>query len=134
MPTSERLRDHPHDRLAGPVQVVNLPETARNLRAEAHDAVAGHRQIAVVREGPLTVILFAFETGGHLREHQTDGHVTIHVLVGQLTVTADGTTHTLGSGQLLALAPNVRHGVVASQASEMLLTVHRNQGDAAGNS
>ena len=128
MPTSERLREHPHERLAAPVQIVDLATTAKDLRAEPHDSVAGHRQIAVVREGPVTVILFDFETGGHLRAHETDGQVTIHVLSGKLNVTAADAAHTLHAGQLLALAPKIRHSVVADGPSEMLLTIHRSAG------
>lgn len=125
MSPTDRLREHPHDRLAAPVQVADLNTAASELRAEPHDAVAGHRQIALVREGPVTVILFVFEAEGHLREHQTDGEVTIHVLKGTLQVEVGDETHQLRGGQLLALAPSIRHSVQATVPSEMLLTVHR---------
>lgn len=124
MSTEERLRPHPESRLADPTQVVDLEAAVRMLRAEAHAAVAGHRQITMFRNGPVTLVVFVFATGGHLKEHQTDGVVTIQVLAGQLAVDVGTQAHELGAGQLVALAPGVPHSVRALSPSEMLLTVH----------
>lgn len=125
MSLTDRLRPHPEDRLASAVQVVSLAATAAQLRAELHAPVAGHRQIAVFRHGPVTMLQFVFEAGGLLKEHQADGVVTIHTLSGRLMVIADEEPHELGPGELVALAPAVPHSVRAIEASEMLLTVHR---------
>lgn len=125
MSLTDRLRPHPEDRLAAPVQLVSLAATAAQLRAEAHPSVAGHRQIAVFRHGPVTMLQFVFEAGGLLKEHQAEGVVTIHALSGRLLVIADEEPHELGPGELVALAPGVSHSVRATEASEMLLTVHR---------
>jgi quercetin dioxygenase-like cupin family protein len=125
MTPSDRLRQHPEDRLASPVQQVDLAAVAARLRAEPHAAVAGHRQIAVVRHGPVTVILFSFEANGLLKEHRAEGEVTIHVLGGRLEVVVDDEGRELGPGQLLALAPGVPHSIRGITPSEMLLTVHR---------
>jgi len=121
----ERLRPHPEDRLASQVQVVDLVAAAAGLRAELHAPVSGHRQIAVVRHGPVTIIQFVFEPGGLLPEHQAEGVVTIHVLSGRLQVVVDDEARTVGQGELMALAPGVLHSVQALAPSEMLLTVHR---------
>lgn len=120
-----RLRPHPEDRLAASVQVVDLVEAAAKLRAEPHAAVSGHRQIAVVRHGPVTIILLLFDTGGLLQEHSADGVVTIQVRTGRLKVVVDEEAREVGSGELVALAPGVPHSVLALEPSEMLLTVHR---------
>jgi quercetin dioxygenase-like cupin family protein len=125
MPTSDRLRPHPEDRLHSTVQLIDLPQTAAALRQESHPAIAGHRQIAVFRQGPVSLLSFVFDPNGLLKEHKTDGVVTILVLSGHLQVLADGQQHDLTAGRLLALAPNVSHTVLALTGSEMLLTVHR---------
>lgn len=125
MSTSERLRPRPEDRLAAPVQLVDLSEAAETLRREAHGAVAGHRQIAVFRHGPVTIVSFVFEPNGILKEHKADGVVTILALSGHLRVVADEEPYDLTAGRLLALAPNVLHTIMAVSASEMLLTVHK---------
>jgi hypothetical protein len=56
---------------------VDLAATAAALRAEPHSPVSGHRQIAVYRNGPVTLVSFLFEPGGIMKEHRTDGVVTI---------------------------------------------------------
>jgi quercetin dioxygenase-like cupin family protein len=125
MSDTDRLRQHPADRLASPVQMVDLAAAADRLRAEAHAPVAGHRQIALVRDEGLTVILFLFEAGGHLKEHRAEGSVTIQVLEGTLVVGAGGGQHELGQGRMVALAPGTMHAVQAPEPATMLLTVSR---------
>lgn len=125
MPSDARLRPHPEDRLSPPIQLVDLPATAVALRREPHDAVAGHRQIAVFRHGPVTLISFAFEPNGILKEHKADGVVTILTLSGHMRVVAEEEVYDLTAGHLLALAPDVVHTVMAVTTSEMLLTVHK---------
>jgi len=125
MPDTPRLRPHPEERLASPVQLVDLTAAAAELRHEPHAAVAGHRQIAVFRSGPVTLLAFAFEADGILKEHQTDGVVTIHALSGHLRIIVDEEAFELTAGRLLALAPHTRHTVLALAPSDMLLTVHK---------
>ncbi len=102
---------------------VNLAEAAAALRAEPHAAVTGHRQVALMKRGPISQILFAFDADGLFKEHRTEGEVTIHVLAGQMAVTVGTEAIKLGAGELLALAPGEPHSVYALSASEMLLTV-----------
>ena len=123
MPSAKRLRTHPKDRLAASVALVDLAVAADALRAEPHASVSGHRQIALVRRGDSSVILFVFTAGGVLKEHRTEGHVTIHVLRGRLEVDAGGETHKLRAGALLALAPGEPHTVRAVKPTEMLLSI-----------
>lgn len=123
MSTDERLRAHPRERLAAPVQRIDLQQAAALLRAEPHAPSAGHRQVALVRRGAFSLILFLFEPGAVLKEHRTDGEVTIHVLSGRLDVTAAGHSTELGAGGIVAIAPGEVHDVRALEASEMLLTV-----------
>jgi quercetin dioxygenase-like cupin family protein len=125
MPDTDRLREHPKDRLAEPVQRVDLAAAAATLRAEQHDAVSGHRQVALVKRGQVTVILFVFAVDGALKEHKTDGEVTIHVVAGRIAVTVGTHVEELRPGELLSIAPNEPHALHALEASEMLLTICR---------
>lgn len=123
--SGDRLRTHPKERLAPPVQRVALAEAARQLRAEPHAGVGGHRQLTLVRRGPVSIILFIFEKGAELKEHQTEGEVTIHVLSGRLHVTAGSASHSLRSGEFISLAPGETHAVQAVEETEMLLSICR---------
>ena len=49
---------------------------------------------------------------------------TIQVLTGRLVVEVAGEAHPVAAGQVLALAPCIRHSVRAVEPGEMLLTVH----------
>ncbi|HEU5358393.1 MAG TPA: cupin domain-containing protein [Gemmatimonadales bacterium] len=125
MSTDDRLRPHPHDRLNEAIHRIDLAQAIRDLRNEPLTAVDGHRQITLVRDGPVSLILFAFEPGATLKEHRAPGVISIHVLSGRLQVAAGGTTHDLPAGTVLALGPGAPHGVHAVDRSDMLLTVAR---------
>ncbi len=119
----QRLRRPPAERFAGSAHAFSLDEELLRLRAEDHPARNGHRQKALLQRDPVTKILFDFEQGGFLKEHQTRGLVTIHVLEGLMDVEAEGTVHALSAGEVLVLDPEVPHSVRAAAVSAMLLTV-----------
>ena len=85
-------------------------QALRSLRAETRPPGAnGHRQITLLHRGPVRLVLFAFDGGGRMPQHQAQGWVTIHVMRGVLRVKTPDAEHVLNEGQLLALAPNIRH-------------------------
>jgi quercetin dioxygenase-like cupin family protein len=102
--TDGRLRAHPAQRFAGAERALDLPAALRALRAEPRPAAQGHRQIALLHHGPVRLVLYAFEPGGRLPEHQAQ--------------------HDLGEGQVLALAPDMSHDVEAVGETDMLLGVY----------
>ena len=67
--------------------------------------------------------LFAFDPGGALAEHSAKGTVTIEVIEGELLVTIGGDEMALRPGQLMVIAPKVRHAVSANAAAGFLLQV-----------
>lgn len=126
MAGSER-RD-PEDRFAGDEHLFDLEAVADGLRREQRPARDGHRQMTLVHEDGVTVILFDFEAGGRLPNHKAEGLVTIQVVAGMVdVVTAEG-THAMSAGSLLVLAAGVRHDVTAHDPSQILLTVHLRRG------
>lgn len=131
MTDDDRLRSHPNERLSGAVNHIDLAEEAARLRAEPHAGKNGHRQVALMKRGALTMLLYAFETAGQLPEHQTDGEVVIQVLSGRLEVMTNGQAVVMPKGSLLSLAPNQPHAVRALEVSDMLLTVCRSATPAA---
>jgi quercetin dioxygenase-like cupin family protein len=120
----ERRRPHPSDRFAGAEHVLDLPAALRALRAEARSGANGHQQITLLHHGPVRLVLFAFEAGGRIPEHQAPGWITMHVLRGSLQVRTPDARYALGAGQLLALAPDVSHDVAATEEADMLLGVY----------
>lgn len=125
MTSDDRLREHPRERLAPAVRRIGLAEETTQLRAEPHPPVTGHRQVVLVRRGPVALVLFVFEVGGFLKEHRTEGEVIIQLLAGRLRVTVHDEELDVGEGEIVSLAPGQPHSVRAIEASEMLLTVCR---------
>lgn len=125
--TSGRLRPHPDERFKSPQHLIDLERAARELSAEepapSGPAQHGHRQKTLYRHGSLTIALFLFDAGAGLAEHQAEGVVTIQVLQGRISISAEDQQHTLTAGRMLVLAPGVRHDVRAEQPTRMLLTV-----------
>lgn len=127
-PDAARLREHPATRFGGPQHVFDLEQLSAHLQAEARPGASGHRQMTIFHHGATTMVLFAFESGGHLADHKANGLVTIYALDGALIIEAEGRNHELGAQQVLVLNPGVRHSVTAHAASRMLLTVHMEKG------
>ena len=125
--SEDRPRPRPSDRLAGDERLLDIPATLAALRAEGTPGAQGHRQIALLHQPSLRLVLFAFEAGGRIKEHSAAGWVTIHVLRGTLLVRTATTRHTLRIGMLLSLAPGVKHDVEASEQSDMLLGISPEQ-------
>jgi quercetin dioxygenase-like cupin family protein len=120
---TERPRQHPEARFAGPQHEFDLDAVATGLKAELGAGEGGHRQETLYKRGALSVALFLFGHLARLKPHRAKGLVTIHVIKGHLQVSAEGRVHDLHAGHLLVLAPLVEHEVVAKEESQMLLTV-----------
>jgi quercetin dioxygenase-like cupin family protein len=123
-----RLRPHPEGRFAAPQLPIDLNATTARLRSESPAGEAGHRQETLYKGAGLTIALFVFERFTGLPEHRAAGVVNIHVLRGKLKITAGDQVHELVAGQMLVLAPGIRHAVAAEQESEMLVTVRLKDG------
>ena len=120
----DRMRKHPDQRFDPAQQRIDLNAAANDLAAEAAASPGRHRQKTLIRYGHTTVALFHFTAGSSMPEHLAKGTVTIHVLEGRMTVHAGDQTHDLPPGQILVLAPGVKHDLHANQESRLLLTVH----------
>jgi quercetin dioxygenase-like cupin family protein len=121
--SSDRLRPPPAARFAGPEHRLDFGAALAALRRERHAGSDGHRQIAVLHDQHLRLILFAFDQGGRLREHRAPGTVVIHTLRGSLRVRTSTATHDLPTGTAVVLAADVVHDVEAVDSADMLLTV-----------
>lgn len=119
---NEHLRPAPESRFEASSLVFDLSAEVAAIRAEGptpHD----HRQKTLYKRGNRTIALFAFDAGASLPEHRTAGTVTIQPVEGEIAVMADGRSHRLCVGQVLVLAPAVRHDVRAERSASFLLQV-----------
>lgn len=124
MAASDPDRPRASERLEGDERLIEFDAAVTALQAEDQAARKGHRQITVVHEHGLSVLLFVFDEGGRLADHAADGQVLIQALAGEFEVRTAATTHELRAGSMLVLSPGTVHDVTARVPSQMLLTVH----------
>ena len=124
-----RLRPHPDQRFyQSPMQLFDLARAVQQLRDEStHGAAAsstGHRQRALYSRGPVTVAVFDLQPGGRIQEHVVvNGSVIVQPMSGHVIVRSEVGEHDVQQGQVLCIAPGVRHDVAAPDGAQMLLTV-----------
>ena len=118
-----------HRSLAGEVLAFDLAEEVRLVREEL---VGGRGRIArtLVKEGSLRLTLVGLAPGAGLDEHDAPGPITIHVVEGELEVTAGGESATYATGALIALDRRVRHAVKSLRGGMFLLTLAASSSDA----
>jgi len=120
---TDRLREHPENRFQAPQHQIDLNQVADKLMAEPLQGKRLHRQETIYKHTSATIALFLFEQGASLPEHLAEGVVSVQVLEGKLKMNVEGQLHDLLAGQILVLAPGVKHNVRAEAPSRMLLTV-----------
>ena len=118
-----------HRSLAGKVLAFELGEEMHLIREQLS---GGRDRIArtLVKEGSLRLTLVGLAPGGGLDEHDAPGPITIHVLEGELELTAGGETGTYAMGALIAVGRRVRHAVRSQRGAMFLLTLSTPQSDA----
>lgn len=103
----------------------DLGALERELKSE--ELYARNHQMArtLVRAADQRVVLMVLKAGARIAEHQADGTVSIQVLSGSVNLGLPTRSVELQRGGLLVLAPGLRHHVVASEESALLLTLGR---------
>src|SRR5512143_3852303 len=102
----------PHARSGEAVDVRPLGAELKNTRTTA-----------LFKTDDLEVMRLVLPAGRSLPPHQVTGEITIQCIEGAIDVTLDGETASLRAGQLVYLARNVVHGVVALEDASALVTV-----------
>ena len=101
---------------AGEAKVVSLAE-------ETKFAANGIVSRTLLNTANSRVILFGFAEGQELSEHTSTQHAVVQIVSGECEFSLDGQWHTLKTGSLLHMPPNLRHAVQAKKPFSMLLTL-----------
>lgn len=104
-----------------PVHHLDLEAEADRLLVQ----LANHEQQGqnVAREGGVSLIMMAMESGDSIKEHSTPGTTSVQVIRGHATLQAEGQSVSLRPGELLLFQPGVRHDISAEEQSVVLLTI-----------
>jgi quercetin dioxygenase-like cupin family protein len=77
----------------------------------------------VVDNPALRVVVFAFDQGELLTEHTSPRAVVVQLLDGAMRFTVGDVEHTMAPGDVIYLAPDERHALVADAPSRMSLVM-----------
>jgi len=100
---------------AGSGEPINVQPLGTHLQSTKTSALFKSEDLEVIR-----LVLLA---GKSLPPHKVPGEITIQCVEGKIDVTAYGKSHLLVAGQLLFLAANEVHGVVAQEDASALVTI-----------
>jgi quercetin dioxygenase-like cupin family protein len=82
------------------------------------------RTSALVKNDTFEAIRMVIPKGHEVcHDHQVEGMITVHCLVGRVAFTADGDSHELPTGHWLFLTGGVPHTITALEDALVLLTV-----------
>ena len=114
--------------LAGAVLSFDLAQEIASLQQEESWHQGDRNARTLVQEPGLRVVLTLLKEGARIREHRTDGSVTIQTLQGYVRLETPDETIDLLPGRLLTLRPGVPHDVDGVEQSAFLLTIAGNVG------
>jgi quercetin dioxygenase-like cupin family protein len=109
--------------LSGHELTFRLEEQAAELLGSDACLRAGRSARVLLRDGPLRVTLVAVAPAGGIAAHHAEGPITVKGIAGEVVFRVEeGREHGLARGDLLALAPGVRHAVESRGGGAFLLT------------
>jgi quercetin dioxygenase-like cupin family protein len=134
MNASSAARHRPKDETAGSPQRSPRQLTGAVLSFDLGQEIAslqqesawqtGDRNSRTLVGGPrLRAVLVVLKEGARIKQHQTDGWVTIQTLQGYVRVETMDETVDLTAGRLLTLESGVPHDVSGVEQSAFLLTI-----------
>lgn len=85
---------------------------------------ARHRANLLIKTDTIRVVLVTMLKDGGLQEHSAPGPITVQVLSGSIEFSVEGEeSTTMREGDLISLAPGVRHAVRGIEDGAFLLTI-----------
>ncbi|MBZ5584034.1 MAG: cupin domain-containing protein [Acidobacteriia bacterium] len=107
---------------AGPYLSYDLQQQVEELRRESYWQ-SGRNSKTIVKYSDLRIVLMAIRQGTLIREHHSDGRISVQTVAGRIRLHAAGKEFDLPPGHLLALDRGLRHDVEALEDSAFLLTI-----------
>jgi quercetin dioxygenase-like cupin family protein len=77
----------------------------------------------LVTNDVMRIVQFTFDAGEMLTEHASPRAVAVQLVSGRMLFTVDGTERAMGEGDVIYLAPNATHSLVAETPCRMTLVM-----------
>jgi quercetin dioxygenase-like cupin family protein len=118
-------RSHPATErpLDAPLLTFDLPALLTHIKGEDAWRTGSRNAMTLLKGQRLRVVLVAMHAGTVIPSHRADGPISLQVIEGALTCSADAQTVMLRPGQLLTLHAGMPHAVEAIEESVFLLTL-----------
>ncbi|MGK2860304.1 MAG: cupin domain-containing protein, partial [Chitinophagaceae bacterium] len=112
--------------LNAPLVEMDLNKFIALLKQETTWADSGRNSITVFKSDNMTIVLIGLHANAELKTHIAKGHISVQVLDGEIKFTAEQQTVSMEKGQMISLAENIPHSVLAIKESFFLLTMMTN--------
>lgn len=109
--------------ISADVLLLDIDQEAAGVMDAARVAGVGHAAKTLVKDGPLRLIILGFKAGSSLREHRTEGPLSIQVISGTVSLETTGGSQALEPGKTLVLGASIAHSVEAKSDAVLLLTI-----------
>ncbi len=106
----------------GPYLTFDLEKQIQELRHEPYWQ-SGRNSKTIVKYSDLRIVLTAMQKNTRIREHHSDGRISVQTVAGRIRMHAAGKEFDLPRGHLLTLDRGMQHDVEALEDSAFLLTI-----------
>lgn len=115
-PKGERLMD-------APVVPIDAPDFLKQIKNEPAWQNSDRNAMTIYKTDAMRIVLIALHKDAMLKEHSTNGVISVQVLDGEINFRTQGEKYKLTKGKMIALHRNITHEVTAVEESVFLLTV-----------
>lgn len=106
---------------------MDLAAFRRQIKEEESWKTSDRNAITIFKTNGMRIVLVALHTGAEMKTHTTAGIISVQVLEGKITFTAEQQTAVLTEGQMVALHAGIPHSVFATREAVFLLTLNTSQ-------
>lgn len=112
------------ERLEAPqIAQIDLSQERKRVHQQPGWEEHGHAATTLFKYPDLRAVLIGMKAGSTVREHQTDGRLSVQCLSGRVRIHALAQVVELTAGKMLTLERQVGHGMEAVEESELLVTI-----------
>ena len=109
--------------LQAPLLSFRIDKEIKNLRKESGWIEGDKDAITLQKSSSLRVVLISMHKGAILREHKVEGPITLFILSGRITFSADNDKINVGTNELIVLEKTIPHDVEALEDTTFILTI-----------
>ena len=115
--------------LYAPLVEMNINRFVKQLKKEEAWLNGNHNTITIYKSESATIVLRGMHKKSIRKTSSASGDITIQVLKGRLIVKLEEKSIKLKKGQMLGIASNIPHSIMAKRNSFFLLTIVNDSSD-----